>query len=195
MIFSRLLADLSFLSLFFIPMGTVALAHGFILKYDLFPFLKLPLDLGWTFRGKRILGDNKTVRGVLVHIVFSVLGTYCSQYVQTWLFPWSISILDLSFRWLEVGLMLGIGMSLGELPNSFIKRQLGIRPGERSTGYLRGFFFIMDQVDMVLGIWLFFFLFLKLPVKLFFISLILCLILHPTVTWIGYKLRMRRTPH
>jgi hypothetical protein len=192
---SGLIADLAFLSLFFIPMGMVALAHGFVLKYDLYPSLKVPLDLGYSFRGKRIFGDNKTIRGVLVHLLFSLIGTFFSQYIQAWLLPSSISLLDLSSHWLKVGLIFGLGMSLGELPNSFVKRQLGIRPGERPIGWGRIFFFVMDQVDMVLGIWIFFFLFFKLPCRLFVISLILSIMLHPTVTWIGYMLGMRKTPH
>ena len=40
----------------------------------------------------------------------------------------------------------------GELPNSFLKRQLGIAPGSAAPGTIAGpVFFALDRVDSLLG--------------------------------------------
>ena len=54
-------------------------------------------------------------------------------------------------------ILLGIGMTFGELPNSFLKRQLEIPPGRKKKGPLGILFFVFDQVDLIIGIWIFLF--------------------------------------
>ena len=46
---------------------------------------------------------------------------------------------------------MGIGYVLGELPNSFVKRQLDITPGKTGGGPLGALFFLVDQADSILG--------------------------------------------
>ena len=109
------------------PLLLVAIAHGFCIKYDWLSGLKRPLDLGVRFRGRRFFGDQKTWRGLVINVVFCTLGTM----IQAWLqgkgyLPSWILLLDYhKYRYI-VGLLLGLGMTVGELPNSFIKRQLDI---------------------------------------------------------------------
>src|SRR5688500_15142508 len=51
-----------------------------------------------------------------------------------------------------LGCWTGLGFMLGELPNSFVKRQLDISPGMPPAGSLgRAVCFVMDQADSVLG--------------------------------------------
>jgi len=50
------------------------------------------------------------------------------------------------------GLLLGIGYSIGELPNSFLKRQLDIAPGTLASGARGVFFWLVDQLDSVAGV-------------------------------------------
>ena len=62
-----------------------------------------------------------------------------------------ISIVDYSrTSWLALGLALGLSYSLSELPNSFVKRQLGIRPGgvSRSRAAVQ---YVVDQADSAIG--------------------------------------------
>jgi len=42
---------------------------------------------------------------------------------------------------------------LSELPNSMLKRQLGIAPGAAGGGILGMFFYVLDQIDMLIGVW------------------------------------------
>jgi hypothetical protein len=125
-----------------LPLFVVAIAQGLCIKYDLLPWLKKPLDLGLTFRRKRVFGDHKTWRGFVINILCCTLGTL----TQTWLLrdffplPWLPLLNYGEWGWL-LGLLLGMGMTAGELPNSFIKRQLGISPGKQGTGFQGILFF------------------------------------------------------
>ena len=104
---------------------------------NFFKFLAKPVDLGKKFRGKRILGDNKTFRGFFVGILIGILVAYI-QYIIN--FP--INITNYS-NWLLIGFLLSFGALFGDSFESFIKRQKGIKPGER--------FFLWDQIDSVMG--------------------------------------------
>ena len=61
---------------------------------------------------------------------------------------------------ISVGMLLGIAYSLFELPNSFLKRRLGIIPGKTQTGFSKAFFVFLDQADSIFGcalvVWLFY---------------------------------------
>lgn len=109
-----------------------------------------PLDAGRTFRGRRLLGDNKTARGFVVMVpatglAFLLLALAGSGTPGLWpLTP---------VQYLGLGLLAGAGCMLGELPNSFIKRQLRIPPGAPAAGpVVRPLFFVVDRLDSTLGV-------------------------------------------
>jgi hypothetical protein len=72
-----------------------------------------------------------------------------------------------------LGCWTGLGFMLGELPNSFIKRQAGISPGMHPKSAAgRAVSFIVDRIDSVLGA-----------------LIALCLVVKvPWLTWIGILL-------
>ena len=93
----------------------------------------VPLDGARTFRGRRIFGDNKTARGFLVMVPATGAAFWLlARLIETrgplahGLWPLTLA----GYWWL--GVAAGFGFMLGELPNSFLKRQLGIPPGEAS---------------------------------------------------------------
>ena len=59
--------------------------------------------------------------------------------------------------------MQGFGYALFELPNSFIKRRLGIQPGE-SPKRFKALFILMDQLDSGIGVALATWLVFAIPV-------------------------------
>lgn len=135
----------------FLPVLGGALAHAPVLALDLLKPLKRPLDGGARFRGRRVFGDNKTWRGALV-IVAGV--TVTTLLLSLWGWWWSRLPGDLrSAGPLPYGLLLGIGVVVGELPNSFLKRQLGIAPGARGRSLAGVLLSIYDQADFVLAVW------------------------------------------
>src|SRR4030042_4717610 len=169
------------------PTFLVALAQGLFIKYDWFGRLKRPLDLGMSIRGRRIFGDHKTWRGMVNNLVFCTIGSLA----QTWLqgsgnIPSWLPLLDYKRLGLLLGVLMGLGLTLGELPNSFFKRQLGISPGQGGKGPLRAIFFLLDQLDIAVGIWLLIFVLVKPTLWLILYSFLLTLLLHVTVSAIGY---------
>jgi len=141
---------------YFIIVAFVAagFAHSAWLGSRLSKRLSIPLDGGATFRGRRIFGDNKTVRGFAVMIpaaaiAFGVLFTVINNIT-----PSAVAGLwPLTLRgYIALGAWAGLGFMLGELPNSFVKRQLDIAPGRPPRGRVAAVVsFIVDRLDSIVG--------------------------------------------
>jgi hypothetical protein len=114
------------------PLLLTAIVHGLCIKYGWLSWLKRPLDLGLSFRRRRIFGDHKTWRGLVINAVFCTMGTMIQTLFQNrgYFPPWLL-LLDYREYGYVIGILLGLGMTLGELPNSFVKRQLEIPPGKK----------------------------------------------------------------
>lgn len=133
------------------PVVLAGVIHCVVIKWDVVPWLAQPVDGGRRFRGAPLLGENKTWRGVTVMSAACTFGVL----VQTALYRLpafrSLSTVDYSTATsLALGVALGLGYSLGELPNSFVKRRLGIQPGGRAAGASR-VQYVADQGDSVIG--------------------------------------------
>jgi CDP-diglyceride synthetase len=130
----------------FVPVLGAPLLHAPVLALDLLPGLRRPLD-----GGRGVLGDNKTWRGALVMTAGVALA---AALLSLW--PWYWRHLPDGIRdagpW-PFGLLLGLGVVVGELPNSFLKRRLGIAPGARRRSAVGALLSVLDQGDLVLGIW------------------------------------------
>jgi CDP-2,3-bis-(O-geranylgeranyl)-sn-glycerol synthase len=135
----------------FLPVLGAPLAHAPVLRFDLLKPLKKPLDRGRTLHGKRLLGDNKTLRGALVMFAgveaAALLLHRSAAYRQR--LPREVAQANPAV----VGALLGLATVAGELPNSFAKRRLGVRPGARRGGATGVALSIVDQADVVLAAW------------------------------------------
>src|SRR3954453_2552228 len=136
----------------FLPVGGAWVAHAPVLRWNLAPALNRPIDGGRTLRGRRLFGDNKTWRGALVMgggVFAATLAAHSSAWYRERL---PAPLREVSPRLL--GALLAVGAVAGELPNSLMKRQLGIAPGKQrgSAGGLA--LTLLDQGDFVLAIWL-----------------------------------------
>lgn len=134
-----------------LPLLVAGAVHAPVIKRNLLPGLARPLDFGRSYRGTRVFGENKTWRGVLLMSAVAVAVVFG----QSLAYPYepfrSLSIVDYSeTRWLALGLALGVSYSLSELPNSFLKRRLGIPPGgvSRSRAAVQ---YVADQADSAIG--------------------------------------------
>lgn len=121
-----------------------ALLHAPLLRYDLARSLKRPLNA-------RLFGANKTVRGAIAMSTGTAAATVALHRL-----PAYRERLPPELRAagpLPHGALLGAAVVLGELPNSVLKRRLGIPPGERAESALGVALAIHDQADFVLGAW------------------------------------------
>ena len=124
-------------SLFLIVAFTLAgLVHSAWLRSALSRRLLIPLDAGLRVRGRRVFGDNKTVRG-FVSMVPAAAAAFALCFVAAKQFApslalelWSLTVSGYA----ALGAWAGLGFMLGELPNSFVKRQLDVAPGQGPRG-------------------------------------------------------------
>jgi CDP-2,3-bis-(O-geranylgeranyl)-sn-glycerol synthase len=130
---------------FFVPAYLANMAP--VLVQGRFVVLARPIDGGRTFRGRRILGDHKTWRGLLAGIVVGVL-VYEAQRLAhaAGLLP-SLALLDYGAHPVVPGLLLGVGTGVGDALKSFFKRRIDIAPGASWP--------VFDQLDFLAGAYLF----------------------------------------
>lgn len=177
-----------------LPVFPTALVQGLCIKYNWLHFLNKPLDFGAHFRGKRIFGDNKTWRGVALYVSCCTLGGMAQGWLHAGGFvPEWLPLFDYRSKGFLVGLLIGLGMSLGELPNSFFKRQMDVPPGLKAGGALGVFFLVFDQIDMTLGIWVMLAVLKRPSLEIFLLSLALTFVAHIGVSAAGYMMKMRKT--
>lgn len=107
-------------------------------------WLARPLDGGRTWRGRRVLGDHKTWRGLLAGVAVGALTFAAQRWLWQHGFAHRLALLDYGAcdPWLP-GALLGLGAGLGDAVKSFAKRRLDIAPGASWLGF--------DQLDFMLG--------------------------------------------
>ncbi|MDI6640340.1 MAG: CDP-2,3-bis-(O-geranylgeranyl)-sn-glycerol synthase [Methanocellales archaeon] len=142
-----------------------------------------PIDLGKNFLdGRRIFGDGKTWKGLIGGIVVGM----CTGSAQTVLLP-SFGPFPLL-----VLFCLTFGALFGDLCKSFIKRRLDMERGAKAP--------IMDQLDFVLGAWLFLILFAhpwfieNFTSYHVIVILVITPLLHRIINIIGHKLGKKDVP-
>jgi CDP-archaeol synthase len=134
------------------PILIAGLAHVAVITLDLVPQLAQPIDAGRRWRGRPLLGRNKTWRGFVVMPAATAI-TIAAQQRLAARSPRLAAVAPLG-RWAPptwiVGAICGATYVLAELPNSFVKRRLGIAPGT-SAPRARVAQYVVDQLDSVVG--------------------------------------------
>jgi hypothetical protein len=175
----------------FLPLLGSFLAHAPVLRLDLFPALKKPVDGGAVIRGRRVLGENKTWRGLLVMSGGVLMATLV---LSRW--PWYWARLPHEIRAagpLAFGALLGTGAVLAELPGSFVKRQLDIAPGAQRPSLAGRLISLWDQGDFVFGAWVALSPIWLMSAGQALVSFLVVSALHLAISTIGYALGIRRT--
>jgi CDP-2,3-bis-(O-geranylgeranyl)-sn-glycerol synthase len=168
------------------------LAHVLVLRYDLLRPLKRPLDGGATFRGRRVFGDNKTWRGGLMMAGGVVVLTLL---LSLWPTYWDALPEDLTEAGpLVVGTLVGLAVVVGELPNSFFKRQLGIAPGAQRRSPAGIALIVWDQADFVPFIVLFLAPVWLMPLGHASVAFAVVAFVHFAINVIGYVVGARTAP-
>jgi CDP-2,3-bis-(O-geranylgeranyl)-sn-glycerol synthase len=178
--------------LVFVPVLGAPLLHAGVLRYDRLRSLKRPLDGGATVRGRRLFGDNKTWRGALV-MWTGVVGLTLA--LSAWPAYWNELPEELrSAGPLAVGALIGAGTVVGELPNSFLKRQLGIPPGARRRSPVGVALTILDQADFVPAIVLLLAPIWLMPLDVGLAGFAIVVIVHLALNVVGYAVGARTAP-
>ncbi len=168
------------IALLLFPAALANMAPVFFAKT---PVLAIPLDGGRHFRGRRILGENKTVRGLVFGILAAIAASALETAFASSLAPYALIDYG-TVNPILLGTLLGLGALIGDSLKSFFKRQLDIAPGEH--------FIPFDQLDWILGTFI-----ALLPIATFSpvvyaLAIILGGCLHPVANIVGYHLGLKR---
>lgn len=133
-----------------VPVIVAGLGHVAALKLDVLPRLAAPIDRGATWHGVPVFGTNKTWRGVLFMGALTSIATAVTRAAGSRLAPGSAPAdCDTANSWI-LGAATGLVYCASELPNSFLKRRLGIPPGGRASR-LAWLQYAADMADSVVG--------------------------------------------
>lgn len=132
-----------------------------------------PLDFGKVFYdGKPVFGKNKTFRGFFSGLA---VGT-------------AVGLTESAFFGYPIlfGLLLSLGALIGDLTGAFLKRRLGLAPGQLLP--------VVDQVDFVVGALLF-----SVPLQVLYwelaaVALIITPPLHLLTNFVAYKAGLKKNP-
>jgi len=172
-----------------------------ILKTKFLLFLNKPIDNNIVLKdGRRLFGDNKTIRGfftyifstIIVSIIWGamckeidILGTNNALYIahkNTILFNCII------------GFLYGAAYAIFELPNSFIKRRFGIdNSNVKDIKPMKKYIFrLFDFIDSAIGCVLVLALFYKMTGFQYIVLVLIGGLLHYIIVFILYKLKIKK---
>lgn len=154
-----------------------------VLGHKLFGKYNYPIDFGKKLKdGKRIFGDGKTWNGLFFGIAVAMIVGYVQSMVQA-----SYQMNGFLPMSIQLAFLLGLGALTGDLVKSFFKRRVGFERGKS--------WFPFDQIDFVLGA----FLFSLILVPFNCIYLAILLLITPAIHWltnyIGFKLKLKKEPY
>ncbi len=143
---------------------------------------KTPIDKGKMFRGTRLLGDGKTIEGLIGGIIFGVFIGSIEIFGQSYI-PAEYSLASMTF---PIVFMLSIGAMAGDLIGSFIKRRMKMKRGESAP--------FMDQLGFLLATLVFAAPFFILPATHMLVLVILTPIIHWLANVLGYCIKVKKHP-
>ena len=155
-----------------------------------------PIDLGRKFSdGKRILGDGKTYRGLIVGTACGLVVGVAQILLAPHIAPYFSGYFDATpflqtpYIW---AVTMPLGALLGDIVKSFFKRRLGLKRGAMLP--------VADQLDFVAGAWLLTFLaapswfMAHYSLGVILIVVIVTPILHVATNVVGFKLGKKDVP-
>jgi len=150
-----------------------------------FSFLDVPVDFNKSFFGQPIFGRNKTIRGFLAGIIFSIIIVALQKLLFQYNFIREISLINYSqVNIFFLGFLFGFGALFGDLIKSFFKRRFEIIPSDSVK--------IIDQLDYVVGSLFFISIVYIPPVDIIILVMVVSLILTIVFNHLAYYFHFRK---
>ncbi len=146
-----------------------------------------PIDFFKTYRGIRIFGDHKTIRGMIT----GVLAALAVGALQNYIFLNSPALQDMlaldlvNATFLYFVLLTSVGALLGDMAESFVKRQLEIAPGKPWIPF--------DQTDFILGAILLSILSFRLNWEIYLCFIFIGIAMHLLASLAAYLTGLRKS--
>ena len=182
---SILPSEISFrIFLLLIPLIVGGILHMVAVKMDILSYLKKPIHQSW-------FGLNKTWRGFIIMPLATWPGVILAQQLEN-MAELNTPLLTTQASW-SLALFLGMGYCLSELPNSFLKRRLGIKEGLTSDRY-KWFFVILDQADSAIGCIIAYHLVIQLSLWETLLTVVIGTGLHLMINVLLFAVKIRKNP-
>ncbi len=166
---------------YFLPAYFSNMAPVILGKINLFP---QPVDLNKTWYGKPIFGANKTWGGLLYGTLLGTAIFLIQQKLYSYTLFQNLSIIDYVRQPLLLGLLLASGAILGDLAKSFVKRRLNKEPSAP--------WFPFDQLDFVIGAFIFSSVVYLPPWKIIVIIAVVSPFLHYATNYLGHRWGLKK---
>lgn len=186
---NELFLKIGYLAWFFLP---AALANAMPVVAAKLPYLRslsFPLDGGMIWKGKRLLGEHKTIRGIVVGMLTGVAFVTLQRYLYD-AFPafFTFGPFDYgSANPIGLGLALGLGPLVGDAIKSFFKRQQNIESGDM--------WFPFDQIDYILGAIVFSLPFYVFPVVDYVVIIVVGFLANVVTNFVSHRVGLKAVPY
>jgi hypothetical protein len=164
--------------LLFLPLILANVYHMVVVKQNVLPKLAHPIS-------SSLFGTSKTWRGfVILPLVTAILtAAFNSLFLDG-----KASLLHSVF----LGFGLGFSYMLWELPNSYIKRRIGIAQGQKSTTMplLQVF---TDKADSLIGVFLFYYWMMSISFREVAILFAISILIHMALSYLLFVLRIKKS--
>jgi CDP-2,3-bis-(O-geranylgeranyl)-sn-glycerol synthase len=172
---------------FFLPAGLANMFPVFASRIPIIKHWDYPMDFNLEFRGKRLLGPHKTMRGLVTGAIVGILTVWLQKelYLNYDIFHQS-TIDYTNISPLYLGGLLGFGAIFGDAVKSFFKRQMNIPSGES--------WLFFDQVDYIIGGIVFSYWYVPLSAAQYVNVFLIYFVLHFITNGVGYLLGVREKP-
>lgn len=172
---------------FYLP-GGLANIGAVVAKFvPFFREIKTPVDMGISFRGRRLIGDHKTIGNALFGVI---LGTFTGviKYLYFDNFLTDFLLLRLSF-WqnLAMSLLMSFGAVSGDLIKSIVKRQIGISAHKAWIPF--------DEIDHTTMSMLLVKVFFGISWQIVIVTILIVSLLHFISNFVGYVLKIKKVPY
>jgi len=170
---------------FFVPAYWANMTPPLVRNIPALHFLDVPVDFGRKLGNARIFGGHKTWRGVVsagvVGMVFVLLQRWLYQY--RWAMEFSLIDYKTVNIWL-FGILLVLGVVLGDLAAAFIKRRRRLEPGAAFVPW--------DQTNYAIGCFVTLEPYLKLDLSIWITLFFMTFFLHLLFNRLGYDLGLHK---
>ncbi|MFP5387235.1 MAG: CDP-archaeol synthase [Bacteriovoracia bacterium] len=168
-----------------IPLIVGGIIHMVAVKADILSYLKKPIHQRW-------FGQSKTWRGFVVMPLATWPGVWLAQRLES-IFDLNAPLLSPYSSFL-LALILGLGYCLAELPNSFMKRRLGIQEGKTSSKH-KWLFIVIDQADSAVGCMIAYSLLIQISISTILLTIFFGTGLHLIINMSLYWGGIRKNPY
>ncbi len=143
---------------------------------------KIPIDGRRKWGSRRILGDSKTVEGTFAGLVFGIF----IGFLQVGLQPQMPPELNLPVLTMPIIILLCVGTMAGDMFGSFIKRRIGIKPGDPAI--------LLDQLGFLIFAFIFASAVTSIDIGIIILLIVLTPIIHLLTNVLGYMLKLKEHP-